>query len=312
MKPLLHALVVLVVSSLAVSLGAETVRFADGTHLDVVGFEVRDDVVILVTADGKLQSVPRSYVDLGTLPDEEAMVAEIIELMGLRRLTDEISRSARLAANGLDGTALTSELVADAMAKGFQPEQLYEVAEEVFRGRASGVQLGAALAWLRSPIARRIEKAETGAGGARSDRHTAALAMTPPTGDRVELLLRLDRASGTSEAAVEMQAAMMKALLKGLYPSSPDVNHAIERALEDARPRLARQTRARIQTSMHLMYHDVQDDELTEYVTFLESDNGEWLSRVLLKSLFAAMEHGARRSGEVLAERLKDRNKLKV
>lgn len=309
MKPILYSLIVLFS---ATAFGAETVRFTDGTHIDVVGFEVRDDVVVLVTPDGKLRSVPLSSVDPETLPDQEAMIAEAIELMGLRRLIDEIARSARRAATGLDGGALTSELVADAMAQGFQAERLYEVAEETFRDRANGLQLGAALDWLRSPIARRIEDAETSGSDEMRARYTDELAFAPPTRERVELLLRLDRASGTSEAAVEMQAAMMKALLQGLYPSGPDVHHAIEEALEEARPRLARKTRTRIQMSLHFMYRDVADDELSQYVSFLESDNGEWLSRVLLKSLFAAMEEGARRSGEVLGEHLKERSKLKV
>ncbi len=309
MKPFLQTLVVLCI---ATTLGAETVRFNDGTFIDVVSFEVRDDVVVLVTADGKLQSVPRSFVDLGTLPDQEALIAEAIELTGLRQLTDEISRSARLAASGLDLGALSSELVADAMAKGFDADRLYEVAEETFRGRAAGLQLGAALDWLRSPMARRIEEAETSGSDELRERHSTGLVSTPPTRDRVELLLRLDRASGTSESAVAMQAAMMKALLQGLYPSGPNTSHAIEEALEDARPRLARRTRSRIQLSLHFMYRDLSDGELAQYVSYLESENGEWLSHVLLKSLFAAMEHGARRSGEALGERLKERNKLKV
>jgi hypothetical protein len=309
MKPFLFIFIVLCA---ATALADEPVRLTDGTHIDVVGFEVRDDVVVLVTTDGKLRSVPLSSVDLATLPDQNAMIAEAIELMGLRRLTDEISKSARMAAAGLDGGALTSELVADAMAQGFRAERLYEVAEEAFRQRASGLQLAAALRFLRSPIARRIEDAERGGSEETLARYTHELASAPPTRERVELLLRLDRASGTSDAAVEMQAAMLKALLQGLYPSGPDVRRTIEDALDEARPRLARKTRARIQVSLHFMYRDLGDDELSEYVSFLESENGEWLSRVMLKSLFAAMEHGARRSGEVLAKRLKEQSKLKA
>ena len=43
---------------------AETVFLTDGGALEVSRYEVRDDVVVFVTPDGKLQSVARAYVDL--------------------------------------------------------------------------------------------------------------------------------------------------------------------------------------------------------------------------------------------------------
>jgi len=46
--------------------------------------------------------------------------------------------------------------------------------------------------------------------------------------------------------------------------------------------------------SLLYTYKDVSDEELAENLRYLESENGRWLSRVVLKSLFAAMEDGAR------------------
>ena len=303
MKPLIHALAVLAVSTAASS---ETVRFTDGTEIEVASYEIQEHVVVLLTADGKLRSVPKSMVRLDALTDEEAMVNEAIELVGLRRLTDEIAVSARRA--GAD----TSELLADAMSEGFAADRIYRVAEAAFRAEALGVRLGAALEFLRSPMARRMERAATVGAGTSLESYVDSLEAEPPTADRVELLMRLDRASGTSEAAVEIQAAMMSALFQSMVPSGPDTQHLVEQAVEEARPKLARRTRNRIQLSLHYMYRDVSDAELLEYVSYLESENGEWLSRVLLKSLFAAMEEGARRSGEVIAERLKELSKIQA
>ncbi len=324
MKPFANILVVVGVASAlagASAVCAETVHFTDGTRMEVASYEIRDNVVILLTSDGKLRSVPRSYVDLDALVDKEALVAEAIELMGLRRLTDEIASSARQAAAGIDEGSPTSKMLVDAMSEGFASERIYRVAEETFREKATGVRLGAALEWLRSPFARRMERAESSGTRDSLDSYIAGLESAPPSGDRVELLLRLDHASGTSDAAVEMQVAMMKALLQGMYLSGqagpagqagPGADHAIEQAVEQARPKLRRKTRNRIQLSLHFMYRDVSDDELAQYLAYLESEDGEWLRRVLLKALFAAMEEGARRSGEVLAERLTELTKLQV
>jgi len=43
---------------------AEVVTFADGTRLSVQSYELKGDLLVMTTVDGKLQSVPRSYVDL--------------------------------------------------------------------------------------------------------------------------------------------------------------------------------------------------------------------------------------------------------
>ena len=60
MKPFPH---VLVAVFLAGSLRAETVRLTDGTSMEVTRFEIRDDVVVFVTADGKLRTCLFSVVE---------------------------------------------------------------------------------------------------------------------------------------------------------------------------------------------------------------------------------------------------------
>ena len=78
MKPFLLTLAAVTVST---ALSAETVRFTDGTDMEVASYEIREHVVVLMTADGKLRSVPKSFVHLDELADEEAMLAEALELL---------------------------------------------------------------------------------------------------------------------------------------------------------------------------------------------------------------------------------------
>lgn len=302
MKPFLETFFVLAIAAVV---SAESIRLTDGTRVEVVSVRVRGDVVVLVMPDGELRSVPRSYVDAESLPDAAAMIAEAIELVGLRGLTDQIATSAQRAVSDLRDGSGRSMLVGRAMLAGFDSERLYAIAEQTFRERASERPVEPVLEWLRSPLGRRTQRAQSNASQESRASFRDELAAEPPTRERVELLLRLDRASGTSEAAVEMQTAMTKALLRGLYPSKDEGGHAIEEALERARPRLERKTRSRIQMSLHFMYRDLSDEALRKYVEFLESEDGAWLSDVLLEALFAAMEEGARRAGEVLAEALK-------
>src|SRR3972149_3101900 len=54
----------IIVLALPWDASAEVVAFADGTRLPVESYELKGNLVVIRTLDGKLQSVPRSYVDL--------------------------------------------------------------------------------------------------------------------------------------------------------------------------------------------------------------------------------------------------------
>ena len=124
---------------------------------------------------------------------------------GLRRLTDEIATSAQGVARGVRYASFPPDVLALATSKGFRADRLYEVAEDAFPSKASRSQVRDALVWLPSPLARRKGLVEVGA----SRDFQAAIMKNPPSRARLELMERLDIASGTSEAAVEIQAAMM-------------------------------------------------------------------------------------------------------
>ena len=319
MKPITPTILLLAALGTA---SAETVFLTDGGALEVSRYEVRDDVVVFVTPDGKLQSLLRSFVDLDAtqqkgqfalsapyrLPASEAMVAEAVELIGLRRLTDEIATSAQGVARGVRHASFPPDVLALATSKGFRADRLYEIAEDAFRSRASRSQLSTALVWLRSPLARHKRALETGASRDTRASFHAAIMKNPPSRARLELVQRLDIASGTSEAAVEIQAAMMGALLEGLEtPAS-----AAETVVEQARPQFAAKTRARIQMSLLYTYKDVSDEDLADNLRYLESENGRWLSRVVLNALFAAMEDAGRRTGETISRELRERQKIRA
>ena len=209
--------------------------------MEVASYEIRDHVVILLTVDGKLRIGSEKLRRFGRACRQRGDDRRSHRARGASR---PHRRDRLLGATGRRGNrrrVSTSEMLVEAMSEGFGSERIYRVAEDTFREKANGMHLGAALEWLRSPFARRMEQA--GSSGTRGslESYIAGVESAPPSGDRVELLLRLDRASGSSDAAVEMQVAMMKALLQGMYLSrqaGAGTEHAIEQAVEQARPNL--------------------------------------------------------------------------
>lgn len=54
---------------------ADVVVFTDGSRMEVERYEVKEGIVLLTTLDGKLQSVPRAYIDLEATERENPGVA---------------------------------------------------------------------------------------------------------------------------------------------------------------------------------------------------------------------------------------------
>lgn len=67
MAPLMLSLMALAAMS-----WAETIVFLDGTQMEVERYEIKNGLVLITTTEGKLRSVPLSYVDLAATERENA------------------------------------------------------------------------------------------------------------------------------------------------------------------------------------------------------------------------------------------------
>lgn len=302
----------------------QTIVFVDGSRLDVSQLEVKGNVVVWTTSEGKLRSVPRSYVHLeatfGARPDR---TVEVLELLGFRRISDRIASSAREAAEAFGRVSRPSDLVArvlvDAFARGFEPERFYEVASRTFRVRVTDADLEPSTAWLRTPLAQRMDRLETTAPrptGEPFDSFLVSLDEQPPSRGRLKLVEGIDRASRTTDAAVEMQAAMLRALIEGVNrtrePERRLSASEVERAIDSTKKGLSGRAHARVRLALLYTYRDASDEDLAAYLSYLESASGRWLCDVVFESLVAAMKDAAERSGDAIAESLLDLKKTKA
>ncbi len=53
----------------------EDLIFVDGTRMEVESYEIRGNVVVFTTLDGKLRSVPLSYIDVAAIEGAPKVVA---------------------------------------------------------------------------------------------------------------------------------------------------------------------------------------------------------------------------------------------
>jgi hypothetical protein len=294
---------------------AELVIFHDGSRMEVLGYELEGNLVVLTTPDGRLLSVPRALVDLdrtsATSPDP---VDEALRSLDFRRLTDDIVVAAHRAGEDSAGhdphdprDPPTGRFTA-ALRDGFDADRFYRIAADAFRERSSSLAWNEILPWLRSPLLQRLERLSGDDPSASSlEAFRSKIAASPPSLARLDIVERLDRATGTSATAVAMELVLMKTLLVAVNPSLDASRRLsrgqIEDVAESARPDFLAAARARVRLLFLYRYRDVDEGELRQYLSFLESRGGQSLGRSMLESLFVAISDAARRSGDLLGTR---------
>jgi hypothetical protein len=298
MKNWLGALLVLLGGNAAAA--SEVVLFRDGTRMEARSVELGDGVAVITAMDGKLLSVPREHI-----------VSDPASIVDIRGWAREMARSVHRAAESYGAFAPrdpASALVTDALTRGFAEDRLAEEAARAFAERSNDLVWAEILPWLHSPLVQKMERLER-----------AELPASPPGGAtpvRLELLERLDRATGTSDIALELQAAMTASIVDGVNASLPVAHQRAEGeltfALDRVRASLEPETRERILSSFLHTYRDVSDEELREYVEFLESDNGLALSQAILESLYVAIEDSSRRTSSIVASRARTLGKTRI
>jgi hypothetical protein len=305
---------------------AEVVVFENGSRMEILGYELKGDLVVMTAPDGKLLSVPRASIDLDATKASNraesvsAPCGEALRLLDLRAVTDEIVLAAHRAGEdyvGQERGDRRAESFRAALREGFDADRFYRVAAAAFRESSAELAWNEILPWLQSALVRKLNRLQAQDPSPSSlEEFARTLASSPPSLSRLELVERLDGAAGTSNTAAVMEVALMKTLLFGMNPTLDPARRLSPRQIEDvaerSRPDFLAAARARVRLLLLYRYRQADDGELRQYLSFLESQGGVSLGRAVLESLFVAMADAARRSGELLGARSTDRTKTEI
>lgn len=155
--------------------------------------------------------------------------------------------------------------------------------------------LDGALAWYRTPLARKLVRLESDAAKVQAEPSALADEMRaqPPSEARLSLVDRLDGASGLTEAKLDMAAAIVGVVQKIMLPFPPAERRPdpadIEAAM--ARMRTVQREVAKQTSRLTLLraYRSVPDADLTQYVEFCETDACRSFLTALRMSILDAM-----------------------
>ena len=220
-----------------------------------------------------------------------AAVDELLELSGLTIQLEAISIGIRVQFFGAPGrlSAQDRAVIDRIAARHFSAEMLYtrmrlELERSVDTGRLEG-----ALAWYRSPLGRRITRAELAALASAGEE----VSIPWPSDERIELIQRLDATGGAAETAVDVTLAIVRSLTRALDPfrsahlrQAPD---ELEARLASVRVEALAPIRIACLQNMLFAYRDLDDAELGEYARFMESAAGQWYATTMNGALVSAV-----------------------
>ena len=184
----------------------------------------------------------------------------------------------------------------------FQPGAFYKAIGGQAQKNYSPDRLPELVEWLRSPVTTRMASLERRAFSPDAREELVAFAdalrAAPPSQPRLVLIHRLYDAFRTCDMEVETTIALVHTVAQTISPALPKEKRytaaELDRALGTVKSRYRSiMKNARI---VHYLfaYQPISDEELEQYVSFLESDNGKWLISLVDKGFFEATESIAR------------------
>lgn len=179
----------------------------------------------------------------------------------------------------------------------FRHEKIYALVRDEVRRRLDRAELEATVAWLRSPVGRKITaleiaSSETGAEQ-KAAAYAASLKLNPPSGRRLELVQRLEWVSGSTDVSLDILAAITRSTAKAMSAVLPPDRRLrpgqIERQGEEVRARASEAIAQQSLVAMLHTYRSLEDEEIEQYVRFEASEAGRWYNVAMRKAVVAAI-----------------------
>jgi hypothetical protein len=186
----------------------------------------------------------------------------------------------------------------------FSAGALYARMRLEFEKNLESAKLAKALEWYDSPLGKRITGLELASlipdGGQSLDSENDRRSER-----RLDLIRRLDAGGGASDTTVDVTMSIVGSLTRAFQPALPAVARLSRGQLDHELTRVRNQTLERIRRACLLnmlsAYRDLTDDELEQYVRFVESEGGQWYMSVMNGTLLIAVDAAAEATAAELA-----------
>jgi hypothetical protein len=225
------------------------------------------------------------------------LVDEVLELSGLREKMAQLPSLVygQLRSQPAPPDTPTGEAVVQALKDAFRGDRLYEALADRVARRFDPARGATVAAILRTDLSRRMAALEVDASRpemlSTMMAYAARIMITDrPAPARVDLVRRLDIAMGATSLTLAVDVATRQGVTRVVDVVLPPAQRRNPAATSDGSLRSLSpdaNASARMATEVALLftYRTVSDEDLTRYVAFTESEDGQWLARVVREAI---------------------------
>jgi hypothetical protein len=193
-----------------------------------------------------------------------------------------------------------NEQMMDLYSDAFQPESTLKTIRSIFSDKFNAGHADSVISWLNKPNTQNVHKFEkefyTLQGIRKRIVSQYELEQNPPSENRTQLIQSLAQKRSAVETELEARASIFRALVTAFGELSVQQSFSSSQ-IEGIVGNFRNQIRPQIdeQVANHLMtkYHGVDDDKLKQYISFYDTEPGQWLTDTTSESIHTALESAA-------------------
>lgn len=262
-------------------------------------------------ADAPAKSAAGKPAPIPTDPDK--LVAEIVELSGMRGYFQTFGRETMLASNvqgqgqQVDMSPAEVRQMLDMVERVFPVDKMAEEFTNNVKASFDTVKMGRFLELMREPVARKLHAAETRNLSPEAIReYNEKFRKEPPSAARQKLVQAIDEITRTSEIGGDMALVIARDTMDAMFEAMQKVGKPVSRDERQMAGSVLNasqgQMRGTILTALHMRLRDASDEDLAEYVKLMDTEAGRWGMEVLANALRPVMETRAKSFGRELAQ----------
>ena len=246
-----------------------------------------------------------------TPASQEALIEQVITLSGLQEQVDQIPAQVQATLqqmqSGVDPQAYAA--ANRMLPQAYRRDALHQSVKTVFRRQFNQEKLSQVLAWLSSPLVRKITRLEGEAAKPEAlqdmQAFAASLPSNPPSPRRSTLIEQLDETTDATKLAVDTGIAQADAMVTAFDAMQPPEKRSPpkerERTLQLMRQQAREPTQQFIRQLLLFSYRTLTDEEVQQYLGFYQSDVGRWFHGLAGDALREAMVEASARAGQLIA-----------
>ncbi len=249
--------------------------------------------------------------------DRDKLIAEVMEVTGLARQVVQVPDmiEGMTMAQVAQAPLMIQQQFQSAVRHAYQPKVMSTQCIAYLAARFDEQRFRNILAAWSTPLAKKFTEMEIAATSLEALQQMSVyaqeLATQPLTTDRIALLKKFIEVTKTEKFSLDLSAEtayqVVKAFTKaGISDMSGYGPGELSEDTFKANYRIQMKSRLEQQTllSMAFTYRSASDQELREYIAQYETDDGQWLSQLIVEALMEVMKQSASACAEELARAL--------